>query len=69
MARRYIKNEAPGNTLQATALVHEVYLRLVDVTNVEWQTRAVPCHGCADDATHPGGCRSHSRFGAEYHSK
>ena len=40
MARRYIKNERPGNTLQATALVHEVYLRLVDVTKVEWQERA-----------------------------
>ncbi len=40
MARRYMKNEAQGNTLQATALVHEVYLRLVDVTNVEWQARA-----------------------------
>jgi RNA polymerase sigma factor (TIGR02999 family) len=40
MARRYMKNEAEGNTLQATALVHEVYLRLVDVTNVEWRARA-----------------------------
>jgi len=40
MAHRYMKNEAQGNTLQATALVHEVYLRLVDVTNVEWQARA-----------------------------
>ncbi len=40
MARRYMKNEALGNTLQATVLVHEVYLRLVDVTNVEWQARA-----------------------------
>jgi RNA polymerase sigma factor (TIGR02999 family) len=40
MARRYMKNEAQGNTLQATALVHEVYLRLVDVTNVEWEARA-----------------------------
>ena len=35
-----MKNEAQGNTVQATELVHEVYLRLVDVTNVEWQTRA-----------------------------
>src|SRR5689334_3671815 len=35
-----MKDEAQGNTLQATALVHEVYLRLVDVTNVEWQARA-----------------------------
>jgi RNA polymerase sigma factor (TIGR02999 family) len=40
MALRYMKNEAQGNTLQATALVHEVYLRLVDVTTVEWQARA-----------------------------
>ena len=40
MARRYMKNERAGNSLQATALVHEVYLRLVDVTKVEWQQRA-----------------------------
>src|SRR5215472_8261587 len=40
MARRYMKNERLCNTLQATALVHEVYLRLVDVTKVEWQERA-----------------------------
>ena len=40
MARRYMQNAARGNSLQATALVHEVYLRLVDVTNVEWQARA-----------------------------
>jgi len=40
MARRHMKDEAQGNTLQATALVHEVYLRLIDVTNVEWQARA-----------------------------
>src|SRR6266542_3029393 len=30
MARRYMKNERQANTLQTTALVHEVYLRLVD---------------------------------------
>ena len=40
MARQYMKNEVQGNSLQATALVHEVYLRLVDVTNVEWRARA-----------------------------
>ena len=40
MARRYLKNERQANTLQATALVHEVYLRLVDVTKVEWRERA-----------------------------
>lgn len=40
MARRYMKDERQPNTLQATALVHEVYLRLVDVTKVEWHERA-----------------------------
>ena len=40
MARRYVKNEGQGNTLEATAIIHEVYLRLVDVTHVEWQARA-----------------------------
>jgi RNA polymerase sigma factor (TIGR02999 family) len=40
IARRYMKNEQPGNTLQTTALVNEVYLRLVDVQNVDWQHRA-----------------------------
>ena len=40
MARKHMKNESPGNTIQATALVHEVYLRLVGVTKVEWQQRA-----------------------------
>ena len=40
IARRYMRNERAGNTLQATALVNEVYLRLIDVKNVEWQHRA-----------------------------
>jgi len=40
MARRHMKNERHGNTLETTALVHEVYLRLIDVTKVEWQQRA-----------------------------
>jgi RNA polymerase sigma factor (TIGR02999 family) len=40
IARRYMKNEGQGNTLQTTAIVHEVYLRLVDVTKVDWQARA-----------------------------
>jgi RNA polymerase sigma factor (TIGR02999 family) len=35
-----MKNEGQGNTIQATALVHEVYIRLVDVTKVEWRARA-----------------------------
>jgi RNA polymerase sigma factor (TIGR02999 family) len=40
MAHRYMKNESQGNTLQATAIIHEVYLRLLEVTNVEWHARA-----------------------------
>ena len=39
MARRHMKDERTGNTLQTTALVNEVYLRLVDVKNVDWQQR------------------------------
>ena len=39
LAGHYMQNEAPGRTLQATALVHEAYLRLADVTNVDWQHR------------------------------
>ena len=40
MARRYLKNERPDNTLQTTALVHEVYLRMVGAARVEWHQRA-----------------------------
>ena len=39
-ASRYIANERPGHTLQTTALIHETYLRLVDVRRVRWQNRA-----------------------------
>jgi RNA polymerase sigma factor (TIGR02999 family) len=39
MARHYMQDERSGNTLQTTALVNEVYLRLVDVKNVDWQQR------------------------------
>jgi RNA polymerase sigma factor (TIGR02999 family) len=40
IARRYLSREAPGHTLQATALVNEAYLRLVNQQNLEWQNRA-----------------------------
>ena len=39
LASRYLRRERPGHTLQATALVHEAYLRLVN-QNVPWQNRA-----------------------------
>jgi len=35
-----MRREHPGNTLQTTALVNEVYLRLVDVGGVDWKDRA-----------------------------
>ena len=40
LAHRYMAGEQPGQTLQTTALVHEVYLRLVDANNIDWQNRA-----------------------------
>jgi RNA polymerase sigma-70 factor, ECF subfamily len=39
-ARRYMVGERSGHTLQATALINEVYLRLVDVPKIDWQNRA-----------------------------
>lgn len=40
MARRYMRRESQGHTLQTSALVHEAYLRLVDQKSVQWQNRA-----------------------------
>ena len=39
LARGYLRHERGGQTLQATALVNEAYLRLVDVKGVDWQDR------------------------------
>lgn len=40
LARSVLSREQPGHTLSATALVHEVYLRLVDQRRVRWENRA-----------------------------
>jgi RNA polymerase sigma-70 factor (ECF subfamily) len=40
LARRYMRRESPGHTLQTSALVNEAFLRLVDQRNVHWQNRA-----------------------------
>src|SRR5256714_5114698 len=40
MARTYLRGERPDHTLQATALVNEAYVRLVDQHSVSWQNRA-----------------------------
>ncbi len=40
LARRYMSRERPGHSLQATALVNEAYVRLVDYKRMQWQDRA-----------------------------
>lgn len=40
LAGAYMKNERGDHTLQATALVHEAFIRLVDWENVTWQNKA-----------------------------
>ena len=40
LAARHLASERPGHTLQPTALVHEVYLKLVDQHSVDWRNRA-----------------------------
>jgi len=40
LAKRYMARERPDHALQTTALVHEVYLRLVDCKQATWQDRA-----------------------------
>ena len=39
LAGRFLRNQAPGHTLQPTALVHEAYLRLVDRSESDWNGR------------------------------
>lgn len=40
IARRHMRHESPGHTLQTTALIHEAYLKLVDQTRANWNNRA-----------------------------
>jgi RNA polymerase sigma factor (TIGR02999 family) len=40
LARRYMKHERPGHSLQTSALVNEAYMRLVDYKRMQWQDRA-----------------------------
>jgi RNA polymerase sigma-70 factor, ECF subfamily len=40
MARRHLKGEREGHTLQTTALVHEAYLRLVGKNEIDWRSRS-----------------------------
>jgi RNA polymerase sigma-70 factor (ECF subfamily) len=40
LAHRYMRAERPGHLLQATALINEAYLRLIDWKDVHWKNRA-----------------------------
>src|SRR6188474_41419 len=40
IAARQLRSERANHTLQPTALVHEVFIRLVDQRQVDWQNRA-----------------------------
>ena len=40
LAKRQMRGEHPDHTLQTTALINEAYLRLVDLSSVQWQNRA-----------------------------
>ena len=51
IAQQRMAGEDPGHTLQATALVHEVFLRLVGDRNIPWQNQA-HFYGAAAEAMH-----------------
>jgi RNA polymerase sigma factor (TIGR02999 family) len=40
LAERFMQQERPSHTLQATAVVHEAYMRLIDQSRVDWKNRA-----------------------------
>ena len=40
LAATYLRNQRPDHTLQATALVHEAYVRLLEIADIDWQSRA-----------------------------
>src|ERR1041385_3988886 len=40
LASHYLRQERPDHTLQATALVHEAYIQLLDMQHVQWHNRA-----------------------------
>jgi RNA polymerase sigma-70 factor (ECF subfamily) len=40
IARRFMRNERAGHTLQPSALINEAYMRMIDAEHVQWQNRA-----------------------------
>jgi RNA polymerase sigma factor (TIGR02999 family) len=47
LARRYMARERSGHTLQATALVNETFIRLIDARRLQWHDRAQLIGICA----------------------
>ncbi len=76
MARSYMRNERPGHSLQATALVNEAYLRLVDARDLDWTDRAHFFAVCArvmrrilvDAARSRAAIKRGGQAGREHHS-
>ncbi|PYS73086.1 MAG: RNA polymerase subunit sigma-70 [Acidobacteria bacterium] len=70
LAAHYLRNERPDHTLQATALVHEVYLQILDMDHIDWRNRA---HFVGTAATmmrhvlvdHARKCRADKRGGVD----
>jgi hypothetical protein len=60
LAAQQISQESPGQTLNATSLLQEAYLRLVDVDGADRWNSPPPFHrgGCPSHAPHPGGTRT-----------
>ncbi len=40
IARRYLRRESPGHTLQTAALVNEAYIKMIDQNRMKWQNRS-----------------------------
>src|SRR5574337_1958224 len=82
IAGRLMAGQRPNHTLQATALVHEAYLRLVDTQQANWQDRAHFFALCAlamrqilvdharsrGSAKRGGGDRKSTRLNSSHHS-
>ena len=55
MARRYMREQSPGHTLQATDLFHEAYLKIANSGDRNWQNRAAFFRRCGScDASDTG---------------
>ena len=55
IARRHLHGERPDHTLQSAALVHEAYVRLIDLKSPPWQNRAHFFGAAARHAAHTSG--------------